>query len=100
MPVQASACARRNGNVDAVDVSKRINRNAGAECDATVIAARTKRRDNVLRAVINSVRIRMHGGRGGSILSAADGLVIHSRRLAGALRGRPIIAVIVSEREL
>src|SRR5215831_9906084 len=76
--MQTAAGARRNGKGDAVDGGEGVKRNTWAKGHAAIVAARTECRGDVLRAVVNRVRVRMHGGRGGSIWTAANSLVIDS----------------------
>src|SRR6266853_3761379 len=89
MPMQAAASSRRHGKVHAVDGGEGVNRNARAKGYAAIVATRAECGSDVLRAVVNRVRIRMHRGRGSTIWTAANSLVIDAGRLSGALRWKP-----------
>src|ERR1700730_3939867 len=95
--VQAAAGPWSGGEIDAIHVRERVDRNPGAESQAPVITARAERSDDVLRTVVDSMRIRMRGDPRGGVRTASDGLVIDTCGLTGALCGEPIIAVIVGE---
>ncbi len=101
MAVQPAARARRDRLVDAVDARERVDRNSWPERHSAVVAPRTEGGDDILRAVVNRVRIRgLRRGERRRVRSAADRLVIHAGRLAGALRRQPVLAIVVGERQL
>src|SRR5258708_3107968 len=95
--VQPSASSGGHRKIDPVHRSERINRNARAECKAAIIAPRAKGGDDVLRTIINSVRIVDFDRGGSSVRTAAYRLVIDACGLAGTLRGGPIVPVIVGK---
>src|SRR5882762_8172984 len=96
--VQAAASSGSDGGVDTIDVCERIDRNTRAEGEAAIIAPRAKGGDDVLRTIINSVRIvDFDRGHGSSVRTAAYRLMIDTCGLAGTLRGEPIVPVIVGK---
>src|SRR5437868_4961193 len=96
--VQPSASSGGHRKIDPVHRGERINRNARAECKAAIIAPRAKGGDDVLRTIINSVRIvDFDRGHGRSVWTAAYRLMIDTCGLAGTLRGEPIVPVIVGK---
>src|SRR2546428_705238 len=98
--MQAAAGSRRHRQIHAVYGSKRVDGNSGAERQAAVIATRAERRGDVLRTVIDGVRVgRLNGRSRRSVGPGPDGLMIHTSRLARALRWEPSVRVIVGEGE-
>src|SRR5882762_478285 len=95
--VQPSASSGGHRKIDPVHRSERINRNARAECKAAIIAPRAKGGDDVLRTIINSVRIVDFDRGGSSVRTTAYRLMVDTCGLAGTLRGEPIVAVIVGK---
>src|ERR1700687_6010296 len=61
--MQAAAGAGRDGEIDAVDGGEGVDGDARTEGEATVVTPRAECDDDVLRAVVDGVRIR--GVRGG-----------------------------------
>ena len=99
--VQTAASARRNGNICAVDMGEGINGNAGPEGRPAVIAARAERCHNVLRTVINPMRVpRWRQRRWKGVRTSAHCLMVDARRLAGPLRWKPGVAIVVAEGKL
>src|SRR5713226_4957740 len=99
--MQAATGSRRHGQIHAVYGSKRVDGNPGAERQAPVVAARAERRGNVLRTVIDGMRVgRLNHRSWRSVGPAPDGLMIHAGGLARALRQEPGVRVVVGEREL
>src|SRR5258705_2811232 len=96
--VQAAASSGSDGGVDTIDVCERVDRNTRTEGEAAIIAPRAKGGDDVLRTIINSVRIvDFDRGRGSGVRTAAYRLMIDTCGLAGTLRGEPIVPVIVAK---
>src|SRR5882762_4397489 len=78
-----------------------VNGNARPERQAAVIAARAERGHNVLRTVINPMRVRRWRQRcWRGVGASTHGLMVDARRLAGTLRWKPIVAVVVAEGKL
>ncbi len=100
MAVQSAAGAGRDGQVYAVDGGESVDRNARTKGEAAVIAARAERCGDVLRAVVDGMRIRgMRRGQRSRVGTSADRLVIDTGGLAGTLRREPRVTVIVGEGE-
>src|SRR5882672_10904909 len=95
--VQAAASSGSDGGVDTIDVCERVDRNTRTECKAAIIAPRAKGGDDVLRTIINSVRIVDFDRGGSSVRTAAYRLMIDTCGLAGTLRGEPIVPIIVGK---
>ena len=96
--VQTAASTGRDGNIHAVNMGKSVDGNARAEGQAAVIAARAERRHNVLRTVINPMRVpRWRQRRRESVRTSAHRLMVDARRLARPLRGKPVVAIVVAE---
>src|SRR5260370_10637278 len=99
--MQTSTCTGREGKVDAVDSGELVDGDARPECEPAVVAARAEGGHDVLRAIIDGVRIRgARQRRRRGVGSAAHRLMIYAGGLARALRARPVVPVVVSERQL
>src|SRR5260370_37918129 len=98
MAVQTTACARSYRQINAVHRGKGVNGNTSAEGKTAVVAARAKCGRNVLRAVIDRVRIRGAGQwRWRCVWAATHCLVVHTRGLSGALGRKPGFSIVVGE---
>src|SRR5882762_6799394 len=96
--VQAAASSGSDGGVDTIDVCERVDRNTRTEGEAAIITPRAKGGDDVLRTIIDSVRIvGFYSGRRSRVGSAAYRLMIDTCGLAGPLRGEPIIAIVIGK---
>jgi hypothetical protein len=95
--MQATAGAWTNRTLDAVDRGKEVDGNACPEGESTVITPRAEGSRDILRAVVDGVRIRsLRYWHRRSVMAASDSLMINASGLARALGREPRVAVIIS----
>src|SRR2546425_12198378 len=97
MSVQTAASAGSNRALNAVDGRKEVDRNTWPEGKAAVIAPRTEGGSNVLRAVVDPMRIGVNGRRRRGVRSASDRLMVNTCWLARTLRRQPVVTVVIGE---
>src|SRR6266403_982141 len=97
MPVQTAAGAGGHGTIDATDCRKNVHGKAGPEGETAVIAPRAEGRHDVLRAVVDRVRIGVHRRRRHRVRATSYRLMVNACWLAGALRRQPAVTVVIGK---
>ena len=96
VPVQTAAGSGGDRAVNTANAGEDIDGKAGSEGEAAVIAPRAEGRHDVLRAVVDGVRICVHRHRHG-VWTASDGLMVNACWLAGTLGRQPGVTVVIGE---